>query len=247
MARVADTVAGKVLLLAKGVPPQETAAWQAVHAGCFLLGGGTFLLGTGCYYLPAWAEGPAVSAWLYVVGSCGFLGVDALELATYTRTHPGERWLHLNIALACVGSLLYVIGSYGFVPWVAAAQPWLGVWGFLLGSAVIGCSQLWKTARIAREYSRAIPDPGSALEGGVASEGALSQSWAPSANAVGVELSAGLGGWSFFFGTLVYAGGGWAEDARIYWAIIGIWMLGSWLFTQGALFLFYRHAVMKLG
>ncbi|KAJ1618808.1 hypothetical protein T492DRAFT_1090174, partial [Pavlovales sp. CCMP2436] len=224
MARVASTSApglGEPLLLAKGEPlrrplgpiprphvpppllPQDKAAWQAVRSGCFMLGGVTFLFGTTCYYYPSWAEGAAVSAWLYTVGSFSFLGVDALELITYVRTHLQERWLHRNIALSCLGSLLYVIGSYGFVPWLAAAQPLVGILGFVLGSAAIGTSQLWKTVRIARDYSRAVRVDYYVLE--------PSQSWAASANAIGVELSAGLGGWSFFFGTLVYAGGGWAD------------------------------------
>jgi hypothetical protein len=231
MAQLAPLLDG-VLLPKRAPAPQDRAGWRAVHAGCFLLGGTTFIAGTGCYYLTAWPNAPDASAWLYVVGSLGFLGVDVLEL----RTFRGDALLSLNILLSCIGSSLYVIGSYGFVPAIATVAPTVGVWGFLIGSAAIGCSQLWKTTRLVRGARAARRTT------------VLHGIGADAANAVGIELSAGLGAWCFFVGTLVYGWppGGEVVAGALLWAIIGVWMVGSCLFMAGALFLIYRHSVMGL-
>jgi hypothetical protein len=59
---------------------------------------------------------------------------------------------------------------------------------------------------------------------------------------LGVELSACLGGWCFFVGTLMYnfLPGPWFH------VCLWIWEAGSVWFTMGSLFLGYRHFVMGL-
>lgn len=74
----------------------------------------TFLFGTGLYYYPDFSlfgllDQGTVSAWLYVIGSSGFLYVDVLEFFTFTQ----DSQLRCNISLSATGSLLYLIGSAG--------------------------------------------------------------------------------------------------------------------------------------
>jgi len=147
--------------------------------------------------------------------------------------------LRTNILLSATGSLLYVVGSVGFFPSVAAVSPLIGVWGFVLGSAFIAWSQLWKTHRIG----------GGEHEGG--DEGAgfrLASLRTPDAfTAAGVELSAGVGALCFLVGTLMY-------DVLLYHDAVGkgmttvlwIWVAGSVWFFQGGCFLAYRHFVMRV-
>ena len=87
-----------------------------------------------------------LTAWLYIIGSAGFLFVDVQEFFTFVG-EPACR-LRLNIACSMLGSTLYVIGSAGFLPPVYAATPLVGILGFIAGSAAIGMSQAWKLCRI---------------------------------------------------------------------------------------------------
>jgi hypothetical protein len=89
-------------------------------------------------------QGPLASALLYICGSFGFLLVDVMEFFTFTE----DKLLRLNILMSVSGSTAYVIGSVGFLPLVSAITPSFGIWGFIIGSVLIGVSQLWKTHRI---------------------------------------------------------------------------------------------------
>ena len=119
----------------------------------------------------------------------------------------------------------YVVGSAGFLPVVDAWSPLVGILGFVLGSAFIGGSELWKLHRISR-----------GADGSFGSRDA--------ATATCVEGGACAGGWGFFFGTLLY----WAYyDALVgapYMAVLALWLVGSTAFTFGGLSLAYRHFVM---
>jgi len=211
----------------------QSCVWNAVHFAGFFVGGGTFILGSMCYLYPHWKPSGHDAAELYVLGSCGFLLVDVLEFFTFTA----EPLLRRNIGLSTVGSTLYVIGSAGFLPSVAAASPQLGPWGFILGSAFIGSSQLWKTYRIGSAGGETECAPGSsfAVANLLRDRDQFTQ--------VGVELSAGMGAWFFFFSTLMYDYGPidhWSYLRRI----IYLWIAGSCFFFLGSLFLGVRHFVM---
>jgi hypothetical protein len=188
-------------------------SWMLLHWIAFALGGTTFIAGTTCYFFPDWQQGAAVGAWLYTIGSCGFLTVDVLEFFTFTK----DPWLRANIAMSATGSSFYVLGSIGFIPAVADACVWLGIWGFIIGSFFIGVSQLWKATRIG--WCKCLHDNDLATQ-------------------MGVELDAGLGAWCFFFGTLPLAFG-----SDLTQTILCIWLVGSVFFTLGSLFLGYRHVV----
>ena len=209
-------------------------SWRLIHAFSFLLGGTTFTAGTAILYFPALAwlahSYDWWSAFLYTVGSCGFLAVDALELATFKSSTV----LTINILCSFTGSALYILGSVGFFPSVAALYPTVGVWGFILGSFFIGCSQMWKTYRIGK--------------GGLGSDKTFHLKTITmdldSFTQAGVEFSAGLGAWCFFFGTLIYEQGPIEGDDSVLPTVLFTWMAGSLWFTLGGVFLAYRHTAM---
>lgn len=269
--------------------------WRVVHVFCFALGGTTFIVGTACYFdsIAAYSLG----AWLYIIGSCGFLGVDVLEMATF---YSIDKYLTINIALSIIGSTLYILGSVGFLPSLSGADgstSSLGVWGFILGSFFIGSSQVWKVFRIGttgperhhllvnqddnddEDSDRALGTadfesdddeeaerannytypPGTGIDEVDDEESFLQvvkQSWeafqfsnlwhnADNATSVGVEANAGLGGWCFFFGTIMYNARALPEGTYLQ-AVLTIWVFGSIFFTLGSCFLGYRHFRMNL-
>jgi len=89
--------------------------------------------GTACYSSPAWPRGADTSAWLNVVGSLGFSGVDVLEL----RALRGDARLSLSSLLSCVGSALHVIGSHGGVPAAVVCRADRRRAGFLWRAALL--------------------------------------------------------------------------------------------------------------
>lgn len=202
----------------------ERLLWQVLHAFAFLLGGTTFVAGTAALFFPGH---DTLSALLYTIGSCGFLFVDVQEFFTFDGAV-----LRTNICMSMTGSALYVIGSVGFFPTVVAFNPRIGVWGFVLGSAFIGWSQLWKTHRIG---------------GGEHEEGFKLSNMAAkdAATATGVELGAGLGALCFLFGTLLYDNGPLEGPGSVLGIVLWTWIAGSLLFTAGGCFLAARHFVMR--
>ena len=209
--------------------------WRILHAQSFTVGGVLFIVGTGLLFLPpGYVNAPFQSALLYVIGSCGFLTVDVMEFFTFH-----ECPLRGNILLSAVGSSLYVVGSAGFFPSVYAETTVYGIFGFILGSVVIGLSQTWKTIRLAGEDVAVLGDSTKR----VYSVRTLLSS-KDVFTAAGVEASAGIGAWSFFVGTLLLSI---HEDSTGWYRIVlCIWTFGSIAFTLGAAFLIFRHFVMKV-
>ena len=139
------------------------------------------------------------------------------------------------------GSALYVAGSVGFLPSIAAAAPRLGVWGFVLGSAFIAWSQLWKTHRIGG--GEAEDGNGIIVGGGFRLAAFMS---VDAFTAAGVELSAGLGALCFLFGTLWYDVGPLEGPGSVLASVLWVWVAGSCWFTLGGCFLAGRHFVMRV-
>lgn len=79
MAHGTSTTERDVLL---GAPQavQDTRLWRWAHAGSFLLGGVTFIVGS-CLYYDADLDG-TLSALLYTIGSFGFLAVECARGGT---------------------------------------------------------------------------------------------------------------------------------------------------------------------
>eukprot|EP00747_Dinoflagellata_sp_TGD_P171037 gnl/TRDRNA2_/TRDRNA2_204068_c0_seq1.p1 gnl/TRDRNA2_/TRDRNA2_204068_c0~~gnl/TRDRNA2_/TRDRNA2_204068_c0_seq1.p1 ORF type:complete len:223 (-),score=46.24 gnl/TRDRNA2_/TRDRNA2_204068_c0_seq1:63-731(-) len=199
-------------------PLEQRCWWKVTHALGFVIGGTTFLAGTYLYYLPATTFLGYMSGWLYIIGSMGFLYVDVQEFFTFTE----DFWLRVNISCSMIGSTLYVIGSAGFLPDVEDWDPLVGILGFIGGSFFIGMSQLWKCARIQSEtgiFSNKDGFTSACVEGGAC-----------------------LGGWGFFFGTILYWRG--PQSGPTMQLILTMWMWASGFFTFGGFSLTYRHFVM---
>ena len=160
------------------------------HWGAFFLGGSTFIAGTTVLFFPDIPQYMSISAALYTVGSLGFLMVDVMEFFTFTD----DLWLRTNIACSMSGSLAYVIGSIGFFPSIYEQTSEIGIWGFILGSLLIGLWQLWILHRIGTDSPRQLQAKFkvSNLCGGL-----------EPLTAFGVEFNACLGAWLFLVGTIM--------------------------------------------
>ncbi len=205
---------------------ERSRIWRILHALGFLLGGVTFLIGTILLYP---VQDYALSLWsaiLYTIGSVGFLVVDLLEFVTFTTP-----WrLRFNIFLSATGSSLYILGSIGFLPSILDTTAAIGLWGFVLGSSFIGCSQFWKLLRI----------------GWVSSRSAFSfrhmMSSMDRITSVGVEGGAFFGAWLFFVGTVL----DFVAPDTFGVVILNTWVGGSVAFTTGGIFLALRHFYLDL-
>lgn len=151
--------------------PEDGPCWRLAHMMGLCTGAFSFLLGS-CLLFPAIrdeeriiaaggsgsvdsGDGSAAaaeltmlglqSAWLYIVGSLGFLFVDVQEFFAFTA----DPIYRANIACSMLGSAAYVVGSVGNLDSIFRIAPLVGNLGFLLGSMVIGCSQTWKLCEAA--------------------------------------------------------------------------------------------------
>lgn len=205
-------------------PVQDTTWWRILHAIGFATGGLTFIVGTALYFAPPSDAIEILAAALYIIGSLGFLTVDVMEFYT-----PDYKVLPLryNIAMSATGSFFYVLGSIGYLPSILAQTEALGVWGFIVGSFLIGCSQAWKVTRLSQ-----------GKDGRYSLRTILGSS--DIFTAAGVEAGAGMGAWLFFAGTAFQDANG-AFDS-----VLWMWLAGSVAFTSGAAFLAYRHFVMGI-
>jgi hypothetical protein len=203
----------------------------------------TFIAGTAVLYWPPSPPLATLSAALYTVGSLGFLFVDVQEFFTFAS----EPMLRANIALSATGSLLYVLGSLGFLPAVEAATPIIGTWGFLLGSALIFVSQSMKLLRIGGAAGCGSVSGSSGGRGCGCGCGGFSMSalcgTREYATAAIVEGGAGLGALLFLVGTAVFAAP-LGESAFGGALVLALWVAGSLAFTAGGLSLAFRHFVM---
>lgn len=124
----------------------------------------------------------------------------------------------------------------GFFPSFAATNPAIGVWGFILGSFFIGVSQMWKTYRIGK----------GGLDSGKGFMISTIIGEIDGFTQAGVEFSAGLGAWCFFFGTVLYDQGPIEGEGSVMDTVLITWLAGSVWFTLGGTFLAYRHFVMRV-
>jgi len=201
--------------------------WKVVHALWFAGGGACFVAGTAILFWPAWAESGTASAVCYTVGSACFLAVDSLEFVTYTQE---SKWVRINIMCSWVGSMLYLVGSVGFLPAVYDWDDQVGIQGFILGSFAIGMSELWKTHRIGSD------EIGFSMN-------VLLGSWDKMTQA-GVEMGACIGAWCFFVGTIIYWHSLNSQNTPVapdYRVVLWIWLIGSCFFTAGGVILGWRH------
>lgn len=191
--------------------------WRAFHSISFVTGGVSFIIGTALLFpSPSTYLLSLLSAIIYTIGSVGFLAVDIQEFFTFTD----DNLLRLNISISATGSLAYVIGSLGYIPSIESDYPLLGIVGFILGSLLIFCSQLWKLCRIGWPFKNKDTLTASLVEGGAC-----------------------LGGLFFLIGSVLVVLIP-NNDANV-WVLV-LWLIGSISFTIGGFSLSYRHFVLNL-
>ncbi len=255
---------------------EDEVWWQFIHAFSFLLGGTTFVAGTAMYFYPDYANGGYVAGWLYTIGSFGFLTVDVMEFFTYTDDkwlRANIAMSAIGSTLYVIGSIGFFpsiydatngsVGINGFISgsaFIGVSQAWKTI-RIATAPPPAMIPQLPPTIAVTTDpvsgqttstvvtvsvnTNGADSAHGSGGSGGSHSPAAVDPSvdrW----TAAGVESSAGVGAWCFFVGTLMYRS---IKDALVgseYQQILQIWEAGSVAFTCGALFLIYRHAILRI-
>lgn len=185
---------------------ENSLPWRVWHGINYMNGGITFFLGSYCYYPYPLANysGDVVGAWLFTLGSLTFLLADLTEwnhykigcfnrrdyaephtvLRTFKRMEIG-----LNFFASMMGSLLYLLGSICFIP--ATNLLVEGELLFIVGSAFIFFSQLWKILRsLGNEEDLSLTCN-------------FKEVWEDFAGFL-VDLFAGLGGGCYFIGTYYF-------------------------------------------
>ncbi len=166
---------------------ENSRLWRMWHAVNYFIGGGAFLLGSFILFPFAneYLDAPEVSAWLYTIGSLTFLLADITEWLHYTKSDCPFLTLSINFFLSVLGSLLYLVGSFLFIPVLDLA--WLGSIMFIIGSAAVLLSQIWKLLRCVCVQGRGVQEMIEEDESGFY-----------------VDLFAGLGGAMYLVGTFVF-------------------------------------------
>eukprot|EP00475_Leptophrys_vorax_P008502 TRINITY_DN15506_c0_g1_i1.p1 TRINITY_DN15506_c0_g1~~TRINITY_DN15506_c0_g1_i1.p1 ORF type:complete len:261 (-),score=57.67 TRINITY_DN15506_c0_g1_i1:81-863(-) len=138
--------------------------------------------------------------------------------------------LGINFFSSATGSLLYLIGSIGFIP-VFNILP-VGIWGFIAGSAVIVLGQAWKVYRLGT-----FDDSGPDLQ---ITPFKFANWKFEHCSAFLVDFFAGAGALMFLIGTFIY---NYHPELVV---VVHIWVTGSVFFTVSGIALFYRHLILGL-
>jgi len=207
-------------------PVPLSPLWHVLLCSIFIAGGLSFISGTGCFFFKTWHDASEAASILFIIGSSSFLIVDMMEMIT----SPNTFWVRLNLAMNTMGSIFYVVGSIGFIPAVFNEGKALGALGFIVGSILIGYSQIWKIIRTGTENSKF--KVSTLFADGM---------WVITS----VDVSICIGACSFFIGSVMFISG--PLEGPWYESVLFIWMIGSIYYTIGALFLCYASYQLIYG
>jgi len=207
-------------------PVQHSPLWYITLCLAYFIGGTTFILGTSCYFDKNWHDGGEIGSVLFIIGSVSFLIADTMEIVASSD----DVWIRLNLSLSVIGSIFYVMGSIGFIPSIFNQKEILGATGFIIGSILIGSSQIWKVIRTGTENDKFSFQS-------LCTDGM----WMITS----VDICIGLGGWLFFIGSVMFISG--PLEGPWYESVLFIWMIGSIYYTIGALFLCYASYQLIYG
>ena len=134
---------------------QPPLLWRTVHCLLCIIGGTTFLLGS-IQYLPYFSH-EAKGAYLFTIGSFCFFLADLLEFVSYHQLPSGivgsnkkVGWFarsedFLNSLMMTTGSLSYFIGCVYFVPQLHHTD--VGDILFIPGSVLLFIAEVWRIYR----------------------------------------------------------------------------------------------------
>jgi len=105
--------------------------WEIINAMCYLTGGAIFIAGS-VLFLPKYEEYLFVGTLLFIIGSFLYLFVSGHDL--YEVFHASDPKVVDALAASsyCAGGILFIIGSYQFIPSVGAFTA--GAYNFVVGS-----------------------------------------------------------------------------------------------------------------
>jgi len=223
--------------------------WRINHSLTYLIGGFTFVAGS-CCYLPG-MQNYVYGAWLFTIGSAAFFYADINEwwknnrvgclfddeyrsmfesqvgcymapqesiLGIFQRAENG-----LNFAFSAFGSFLYLIGSILFIPSLQSVV--LGTEVFIVGSIIIFLSQTWKLYRA-----------GCTDEMNINNKVFICENLMNDTPALGVDLNAGLGGFAYFIGSILFLPSIGESEQAAHWFVFG-----GLLFALSGIFLVFRY------
>ena len=223
-------------------------SWRLWHSINYMCGGIFFFFGSLMYFpsIDKQFNGDVVGGWLFTIGSANFLLADLTEFDHFRKgfigrlephhisvSYPMSRFrkaeLGINFMCSAFGSLLYLIGSICFIP--ATDLLALGEWSFIVGSAIIVLSQIWKCFRTFC-IDESNPENGAFK---------LQNIWwdFPGFN---VDLYAGLGGLMYLIGTWLFMG---IHDESDQTRSASWFITGGIFFTLSGLAMQYRYYCTK--
>lgn len=214
----------------------NSLSWRLWHSINYMIGGITFYLGSYCYFSfinNVYPNSFIIGAWLYSIGSLCFLLADITEWNHFKYgcscnvNYEGEQTFYntfiraevgINFFFSVLGSLMYLIGSIFFIPSLDKLP--LGEFFFIYGSLVIFFSQLWKCLRPHLIHGFKIENVTEDFSGFL------------------VDLCAGLGGFSYFYGTVIfrYMENEYDQNIASSWFVTG-----GTFFTLSGLAMQYRY------
>ncbi|CAF1190603.1 unnamed protein product [Adineta ricciae] len=224
--------------------------WRILHGTSFLFGGLLFICGSCMYFTDVIANNDRAleaGGWLYTVGSACFLLADIQDWLYYhigflfssskvndSQSKPMFRnrlrrvAINVNYFTSNVGSALYLVGSVFFLPKFADSIL-VGDGLFIAGSAVIYLSEGWKIVRLARTSAENANDTSFRF-----------QNIKTNIQAIFISFFAGLGGFFYFVGTILFLPQYTTTDFGENRAA-GLFLCGGIFFTLAGLLLQYCY------
>lgn len=232
-------------------PEPLSTSWRLFHFINYIIGGTTFFFGSICY-LPSLNPNYVLGGWLFTIGSSTFLMADLNEWwknnrvgcydyedyeesyeAELGKKHFGDKNTSqgrykraengMNFALSATGSFLYLVGSILFIPSLDAI-----LWGtivFIPGSLIIFLSQSWKLYRSACFRDNDPNDKSFSVS-----------NWGHDVSGFLIDLNAGLGGFFYMIGSILFL-----PLYAQYFAAAVWFILGGAAFTLSGICMCYRY------
>ena len=119
--------------------------WEVINAVCYETGGIIFIAGS-VLFLPKHEEYVDMGSWLFIWGSVLYLFVSGHDL--YEVFHsPQPKFLDALAASSYItGGVVFIIGSYLFLPSVGAFTA--GAYNFIFGSILFICGAVYNSIQI---------------------------------------------------------------------------------------------------
>lgn len=227
-----------------------TPLWKFSNSLGFVVGAGGFTIACALNFFSGSEAGlhELLSACFFIVGSLAFLFVAVQEYVKYCK---GSSLLVANLFSSMLGAALYLIGAVGYLPDlkenrflpIERYNP-IGTWGFILGSLFISVAQMVKVGRILHKFSS--DDAAQDLDDEVDNVTEVLYTKRNSSYlSLGLEISTGLGGWSFMIGSLLYYFLSWdiqgEELIKSMTTIYYFWILGACLYSVSAILLCVKY------